>query len=216
MEYKIDTARCKEIASTIEIYLNKKAVIKESLLKLTRELIKLSGKVITDIHSNRIQSSNEQLIKAKEILVRILALLAEDPGFSDTGYVLLALQEYSEAQILYSLTVDNKFPSYEELKVTPQAYLLGTADLIGELRRHILENLIVDDVEKAKDFYSIMKEIYGIFLQIEVDKNLINDFRRKKDTARVLLEKTLSDLFIAIQSKRLEEKLQKNLVETDN
>ena len=52
-----------------------------------------------------------------------------------------------------------------------------------------------------------MKKLYGSFLQIDYGKNLIPEFRRKKDTARVLIERTLSDLFVAVQGKKLEEKL---------
>ena len=61
----------------------------------------------------------------------------------------------------------------------------------------------------AKNFYNIMKELYGTYLQIEFGKNLIPDLRRKKDTARVLVERTLSDLFVAQQSKNLEKRLEK-------
>jgi len=95
----------------------------------------------------------------------------------------------------------------EELAVTEQAYLLGVADLIGELRRFILELLVENSLEDAKNYYEFMKELYATFLQIEIGKNIVSDFRRKKDTARVLVERTLSDLFVALQSKKLENKL---------
>ncbi|MHA1302632.1 MAG: hypothetical protein ACTSQE_02740 [Candidatus Heimdallarchaeaceae archaeon] len=199
--------RYQKIASKIEEKLKVKTLVKEKLLQFSRELIKVSGKAITNVHSKRINKTEELLNEAKNIQQQILEQLKKDPTFTDTGYVLTAFQEFAEAQLLYGLVEQDTLFSPEEISVTEQAYLLAVADLIGELRRHILEHLISDQVDEAKRFYDIMKELYGIFLQIEVEKNLISDFRRKKDTARMLIEKTLSDLFIAIQGKKLENKL---------
>ena len=119
------------------------------------------------------------------------------------------MQEYAEARLLYDIIENNVLTPIKDLEVTDAAYLLGIADLIGELRRYILEKLVEGDIDTAKNFYNIMKELYGTYLQIEFGKNLIPDLRRKKDTARVLVERTLSDLFVAQQSKNLEKRLEK-------
>ena len=103
--------------------------------------------------------------------------------------------------------MNNKLLSFEEIGINEQSYILGIADLIGELRRYVLEKLVEGQTDEAKKSYETMKKLYGTFLQIDYGKNLISEFRRKKDTARVLVERTLSDLFVAIQGKKLEEKL---------
>ena len=117
------------------------------------------------------------------------------------------MQEYAEARLFFDLVENKKLSSVEELGVTDATYLLGIADLIGELRRYVLEKLVEGDIDTGKKFYHIMKELYGTFLQIEFGKNLIPDLRRKKDTSRVLVERTLSDLFVAQQGKNLVNKL---------
>jgi translin len=89
--------------------------------------------------------------------------------------------------------------------------LLGVADLIGELRRYILEKLVEGEIDEARKYYETMKELYATFMQVECGKNLVSDFRRKKDVARILVERTLSDLFVAVQGKKLEERLGKYL-----
>ncbi len=144
---------------------------------------------------------------AQESLSEVRNLLTEDATLQQIGVVGVAMQEYVEASLLYHLVMDNKFLSFEELGITEQYYILGIADLIGELRRFILEKLVEGEIDTAKKFYDIMKKLYGSFLQIDYGKNLIPEFRRKKDTARVLIERTLSDLFVAVQGKKLEEKL---------
>ena len=196
-----------EVAQSIETELNKKSTLKEKLLKLSRDLVKTSGKVISNVHSRRVNEAEQLLSTAMSLHSQIWALLSQDPSFTDSGYILTALQEFTEAHIFFSLISNSPIHSPTELNVTDQAYLLGIADVIGELRRHILEILINDNIEEAKRFFQLMKDLYDIFLQIEIDKSLISDFRRKRDMARVLIEKTLSDLFIAIQSKRLELKM---------
>ncbi|MBA7533994.1 hypothetical protein ES705_26240 [subsurface metagenome] len=47
-------------------------------------------------------------------------------------------------------------------------------------------------------------------MQIDYGKNLVSDFRRKKDIARVLIERTLSDLLGAIQSEKIRVNINKD------
>jgi len=63
------------------------------------------------------------------------------------GSVDSAFQEYAEASILLSLIRESRFVGFEELEVPMTSYVLGLADVIGELRRRALESLRKDDIE---------------------------------------------------------------------
>lgn len=200
----VDTTNFQDSATKIEERLLKNDIRREELLKLSRIIIKYSGQSIENFHRGKILQAKEKLEEAKNELSRVNKILKENPAPYNIGIIGVAMQEYTEARLFYDLIENKKFTPVEELEVTDSSYLLGIADLIGELRRFILENLVEGDIDTAKYFYVIMKELYGTFLQIEFGKNLIPELRRKKDTARVLVERTLSDLFVAQQSRNLE------------
>ena len=203
----VDTTNFQDNATKIEERLLKNDIRREELLKLSRIIIKYSGQSIENFHRGKILQAKEKLEEAKNELSRVNKILKENPVPYNIGIIGVAMQEYTEARLFYDLIKNKKFTPVEELEVTDSSYLLGIADLIGELRRFILENLVEGDIDTAKYFYVIMKELYGTFLQIEFGKNLIPELRRKKDTARVLVERTLSDLFVAQQSRNLEKRL---------
>ncbi|MHA1346084.1 MAG: haloacid dehalogenase [Candidatus Heimdallarchaeaceae archaeon] len=207
----IDISNFQEIASKIEKILIESDKAREDLMSLSRTILKCSGQSIENFHRKQFEKAKSKLEEAEGALNIVNELQKDQQGNYRLGIISAAMQEYAEAKLLNELFTVGKIPSYEQINVTEAAYLLGVADLIGELRRYILEKLVEGDVEEAKDYYETMKELYATFMQIECGKNLVSDFRRKKDTARILVERTLSDLFVAVQGKKLEERLNKSL-----
>ncbi|NPD89614.1 MAG: haloacid dehalogenase [Asgard group archaeon] len=205
----VDTSKFQNIASQIEQRLIELDSIREEIIKLSRKVVRNAGQSIENFHNKNYEQSKEKLLMAKDSLSEVKNYLKRYATFQQIGLVGVAMQEYAEAKLLFELITNNKFPSFEEIGIDEQSYILGVADLIGELRRHVLEKLVEGQIDDAKKFYEIMKKLYGSFLQIDYGKNLIPEFRRKKDTARVLVERTLSDLFVAVQGKKLEEKLKR-------
>ena len=203
----VDTSKFQELASQIEQKLIELDNTREEIIKLSRKVVRNAGQSIENFHNKNIGQSKKKLQLASDSLLEVNNYLKKDSSLHQIGFVGVAMQEYAEAKLLYELITNGKLLSSKEIGISEQYYLLGIADLVGELRRHILEKLVEGKTDEAKNFYEIMKNLYGSFLQIDYGKNLIPEFRRKKDTARVLVERTLSDIFVAVQGKKLEEKL---------
>jgi len=203
----VDTSKFQELASQIEQKLIELDNTREEIIKLSRKVVRNAGQSIENFHNKNIGQSKKKLQLASDSLLEVNNYLKKDSSLHQIGFVGVAMQEYAEAKLLYELITNGKLLSSKEIGINEQYYLLGIADLVGELRRHILEKLVEGKTDEAKNFYEIMKNLYGSFLQIDYGKNLIPEFRRKKDTARVLVERTLSDIFVAVQGKKLEEKL---------
>ncbi len=206
----IDTSTFQTLSEKIERRLVSLNETRDNLMRLSRDVVKYSGRSIESFHRKQINQTEQNLEKAENNLIELTKILETEPSFYQLGLVNVALQEYTEAKLLLDIVEKGKFSTVEELKVTEQTYLLGIADLIGELRRHTLEKLLEGEIGKAKSVYNIMKEIYGTFMQIDYGKNLVSDFRRKKDIARVLIERTLSDLLGAIQSEKIRVNINKD------
>ena len=179
---------------------------RDELLRISRKIIKLCGQCIENFHLHRISDAKEQLGAAEILIQEINEYLKQDPYLYQNSIINVAFQEYVEAKLLISIVEEERLIPINDLNVCEPFYLLGVADLIGELRRYVLEQLVDEKIDIAKKFYNIMRELYGSFMQIEYGKNLVSEFRRKKDTARILIERTLSDLFVAINTKKFIDK----------
>ncbi len=207
----VDMSNFQDIASEIEKKLIESDKARDDLMSLSRTILKCSGQSIENFHRKQLDKAKSKIEEAEEALKIVIELQKSQQENYRIGIVSAAMQEYTEAKLLNELFTVGKIPNYEKINVTEAAYLLGVADLIGELRRYILEKLVEGEIEEARKYYETMKELYATFMQVECGKNLVSDFRRKKDIARILVERTLSDLFVAVQGKKLEERLGKYL-----
>ena len=137
-------------------------------------------------------------------------LLRTHPEFSSHGVVAAAWEEYAEAKILKSLEERGAFP--EPLEVPLEFYLLGLGDVVGELRRGVLEDLMEGGFERAEERLRRMEEIYDTLISAEETSILLKGLRRKVDVARAVIEATRGDLALEAGRRRLAESI-KGLLE---
>ncbi|WP_461865484.1 haloacid dehalogenase [Thermococcus sp.] len=197
-----------EIIDEIRNVLDEKDLLREEALKITREIVRLSGDSIKALHRGDIETAWERIEKVKEKIEMLNEKLLPHPDLYFTGYVQNAHQEFVEAVLFYSYLTGSGFPSPKELGVPESNYLLGIGDLIGELRRHFLLLLMENKIEEAQNVYETMSRIYEELMTLEYPKGLVN-IRQKQDQARYIVERTLEDLTRAKLTKSLEEKLNK-------
>ena len=108
-----------------------------------------------------------------------------------------ALGEYAEAFIFASVVKNGRIPSYETLGISPQAWLMGLADSIGEMRRMVLTYLIDGDIDNARELFDRMDSVGDDVLSFDVPDAIV-PVRRKQDVARSIIEKTRSDITNAV------------------
>ena len=108
-----------------------------------------------------------------------------------------ALGEYAEAFIFASVVKNGGIPSYETLGISPQAWLMGLADSIGEMRRMVLTYLIDGDIGNARELFDRMDSVGDDVLSFDVPDAIV-PVRRKQDVARSIIEKTRSDITNAV------------------
>ena len=95
-------------------------------------------------------------------------------------------------------------PHPDELRVEYAAYLNGLGDVVGELRRHVLDLIRRDSFEKAEVFLGIMEDIHATLMDFDYPDAITKGLRRKTDVSRGLIEKTRGDVVNAIRQKKLE------------
>jgi translin len=203
-----------EISSELLNNFEIKDKAREHSIKLSRNIIRFSSKAIRSIHRGEWAEAEQLIKKASNLNNEIRSVLESHPDIYYTGPIEGAQQEYAEAAILYLILKKKIIPGPSELDVEDPAYLLGLGDVVGELRRFILDLIRSQKVYEGEELLETMDEIYTNIILFDYPDALHKGLRRKADVARSLVERTRGDLTNAIGHARLKEdmyRLKKNL-----
>lgn len=166
---------------------------REETIAFSRDIIKLSKRIIYSIHRDDVEEA-EKLIK--EIKFKISKL---DKKHYDTNIDCVAFQEYVEALTYYEFVKTGRIPSFKELKVDVEHYLLGLCDLTGELVRKAVNDIIKKKYKNVLKIKDLVEEIYGEFLKLNLRNN---ELRVKSDSIKYNLKK-LEDITYDLKIKGL-------------
>jgi len=174
----------------ISARLSSKVEAREELSLRARRGIRLCGEAVSLSHRGHVDEAKERLREAREIME---GLRPKRQDLELEVFSVLA-QEYVEAEALVRVIEGGELPSVEELQVTDEAYVLGMADLIGELRRRALEEMRKGNGSEAERLYELMKRLYELIWPLEYPRSLVPGLRHKLDAMRRALDETLHDL----------------------
>ena len=118
-----------------------------------------------------------------------------------------ARKEFTEANVTLAVISGGPLPRLEDLGVDPSSYLNGMAEVIGELRRYILDRLRSDEVERCQEMMEVMDEIYGVLVTVDFPEAVTGGLRHTTDAMRGILERTRGDLTVALRQYALESRL---------
>jgi len=195
-----------EIAAEIEDKLNEKDDLREVALKQCRDIIRQSRKSIKKIHGGKLKDAKKHLDKAVKMLQELKENLKEHPDIFTSGYMENAMQEVAEGEIFLSIVEENNFPHPEEIEVSHTAYVMGLADVIGELRRRGMYKLKEGDVGEVERIVDDMEMIYDKISEFDYPSGLL-PLKRKQDVMKKVLEKMREELVIFRKSKELESRI---------
>ena len=136
----------------------------------------------------------KELVTDKESLFRDVG---DEPSVLCSAVVQDALGEYAEAFIFAAIVKGDDIPSFDSLGISPQSWVMGLADSIGEVRRMILTYLINGRIDDARALFEHMETVGDDVLGFDVP-DAIAPIRRKQDVARSIIEKTRSDITNAV------------------
>jgi translin len=174
-----------------------------------RKATSLSKRATLLVHQKRLKDAKEEVESAKKIITGLQGLAEEYPQIVYGGMFSAALQEYAEANLLIRLVEKHDFVSAEDLHVPSDDYVLGLADVVGELRRLVLDALREGNVKKAEKYLETMDEIYIELLALDEAYMLVSGLRHKNDVARRIIEATRGDVTQEVRRKSLEEHLKR-------
>ncbi len=203
----------KENFSKVTNALNELDEDREHILKISREIIRDCSVAIKTIHRQELNEYQKRIKNIEESLKNLKALVNKNPGYF-YKYLKTPEQEYAEAIILHSITTEQDIPTHLSLNIDPLHYVLGFGDVIGELRRFILDMIRESNIEGINKILEKMDEIYSHLFSLDYPSGLTKDLRHKTDNARKLLEKTRGDISLSVQMNTLSKLLKEKNKET--
>jgi translin len=195
------------MAEKIRKILTEKDAAREKMLPLCRDSIRFSSTAIRSIHRHEFAEAEKLVQSARSVLTEAEKAVKDCPELGNTGAVKDAQKEMAEASITLALVTGKDIPTMEALGVDAAAFLNGMGEANGEIRRYLLDGMRKGDLSRGEELLGIMDDVYGMLVTMDFPDALTGGLRRTTDMVRGVLEKTRSDLTLAITQKTLEKRL---------
>ena len=201
------TDNLESIADQIRLSFSAKDAAREKALPLCRDTIRCCSQAIRAVHRQDFEQAIELLQSARRLLGEVGQIVTLHDELINTGFVRDAQKEFAEGSITLAVVTGNKLPEPGELGIGPAAYLNGLGEAVGELRRYLLDSMRKGDLSRGEELLSAMDDIYGVLVTMDFPDAITGGLRRTTDMVRGVLERTRSDLTLAITQKDLDDKL---------
>ena len=129
------------------------------------------------------------------------------PALYYAGYTQDALKEYVEAQVVHAFIRDGALPTPADLAVEAPAYLKGLAEAASEMRRHSLDLMRQNRLERAEQMLAIMDEVYSQLTTVDFPDAITGGLRRTTDMLRGVVQRTRGDLTTALRQEMMRQAL---------
>jgi translin len=193
--------------------------IRDQALAQSRDLTRHAARAIRAIHRDDTVLAQEYLAKANQLAADLRQGLQDEPDLYFSGYTQDALKEFCEAHLTVATVLNQDWPTPEELCVEYATYLNGMSEVVGELRRRIMDIMHAGHSPEVERLLDVMDDIYALLVTMDYPDALTYGLRRRTDIARSIIERTQADVTISYRQQLLENRiadLSMQLSELDN
>ena len=180
---------------------------RERALSVSREVIRCSANAIRAVHRGQFEEAKNVIDQAARRLEETESMRLENPEIYFAGFLADARKEFSEANITLAVISGGAIPRPDDLGIDSASFLNGLAEVIGELRRYILDALRRDYFDRCQELMDVMDEIYSILMTVDFPEAVTGGLRHSTDQMRGVLERTRGDLTMALRQSKLEVRL---------
>jgi translin len=201
----LDRKVLQHIGDKIRVQFDAKDGAREQSLTLSREVIRNSANAIRAVHRQELDEALSLMEETARLLTRINEVLTEHLDVYWAGFVHDAQKEYAESRITYALITHTTLPDPDTLGVCYSAYLNGMGEAVGEMRRHILDQIRTKGAVLSENILLAMDDIYYLLVSMDYPAAISGGLRRTADVTRSIIERTRGDLTTALRSQQLED-----------
>ena len=195
------------LSERIRAFFERKNQIRDKALSQSRNLTRHSARAIRAIHRNDSDLALEHLAEADALANSLREGLSEDPDLYFSGYAQDALKEYCEAHLTVATIQDKDWPTAEDLQVEYPTYLNGMSEVVGELRRRVMDIMRDGHSPEVERLLDVMDDIYAQLVTMDFPDALTYGLRRRTDIARSIIERTMADVTVSFRQQQLEKQI---------
>jgi translin len=185
----------------------RKNQIRDEALAQSRNLIRHAARAIRAIHREDTDLAYENLKEADVLAEALREGLSQDPDLYFSGYAQDALKEYCEAHLTVASILNKDWPSPEDLNAEYPTYLNGMSEVVGELRRRIMDIMREGHSQEVERLLEVMDDIYAQLVTMDFPDALTYGLRRRTDIARSIIERTQADVTVSYRQQELEKRI---------
>ena len=209
-----DQHQLRKLTEQARTLLTSKHEAREQALRLSRSINQLSSIAIRHVHRGEYQETVRLIDEIKTLLSETKEIALAHQEIYYAGFVQDAHKEYAEASLTLAFITRSDIPSPEDLGIAYAPYLNGLGEVIGEMRRYILDRLRLGDTSRSEEILDLMDEIHTELFSLDFPEAITGGLRRTTDAMRGLLERTRGDLTTALRQQALEQNLGRLLERT--
>jgi len=181
--------------------------IRDKALAQSRALTRHAARAIRAIHREDTQLAQEYLAKANQLATELRTGLIDEPDLYYSGYSQDALKEFVEAHLTVATILNQDWPTPEVLQVEYATYLNGMSEVVGELRRRIMDLMRTGHSPEVERLLEAMDDIYALLVTMDYPDALTYGLRRRTDIARSIIERTQADVTVSYRQQLLENQI---------
>jgi len=184
-------------------HFDEKFAAREVGIKNARQAIRFSANAIRNVHRGDFDAATGLMDEAARLLLEARRELETHPDILYAGFYSDAAKEYAEARLTAAAISGHPLPSPEELAIDWAPYLNGLGEVVGELRRHLLDRLREGEIAQAETVLARMSDILDLLTSLDYPDGMTGGLRRTTDVARALIERSRADLTTTVVQERL-------------
>jgi translin len=191
----------------IRAELEAKSAVRDAALQRSRTLIRHCANSIRATHRGDFVDARAILEVAGQAASEMTADLQAYRDLYHAGYTQDALKEYVEARLVFAFVTDGELPDRADLGVEPPAYLKGLAEAASEMRRHALDLMRQNKLERAEEMLSLMDDVYSQLITVDFPDAITGGLRRTTDMLRGVVQRTRGDVTTAFRQEMMRQAL---------
>lgn len=195
------------IEAAVRGELDAKFEARELALRNCRGIIRGSANAIRALHRDEPDTAARLLHEVRSLIAEAEGPLQQHLDIYYAGFFYDAVKEYAEAVITAALLDGTPLPTPDELGLDAVPYLKGLGEAVGELRRHMLDQLRTGDTEAAGRSFARMEQIIQLLTTLDYPDGMTGALRRTTDVARSLIERSRADLTMTVVQERVRQAL---------
>ena len=135
---------------------------------------------IFTIHRGQIEEGGKIIKEVEKILNSLEPVFKKSPALRYEGSYKAALEEYSEAKLLFKIITENKLSLIKEVRVDFDSFLAGLCDTTGELVRLATKEATNNNIKEVERIKEVITDIMAELIEF----NLTAYLRTKYDQAK--------------------------------